>query len=87
MDIDKVGNLDVHARLGGEPVAPRAAGAVPNRGDGDVYGVSEAAESLRAELSAPDPARAEQIARLKQLVAEGRYQPDNEETARRFLGR
>jgi flagellar biosynthesis anti-sigma factor FlgM len=41
--------------------------------------------SLRARLEALEANRAERVERLRQLVAEGRYQPDSEATAAAML--
>jgi flagellar biosynthesis anti-sigma factor FlgM len=41
--------------------------------------------SLRARLEALEASRTERVERLRQLVAEGRYQPDSEATAAAML--
>ena len=41
--------------------------------------------SLRARLERLDIARAERVERLRQAVADGRYQPDSEATAGAML--
>ena len=85
MEINRIGGMDLPAAGDAAEARSRAAA---RSGDGrDGVAVSDAAKSMRAELSADDPARAEKVEKLKAMVAEGRYRPDETETARKILGR
>lgn len=80
--------------IGGPARAPRAARpqgtpgqppAAPPTSSLQLSASGERFVSLRARLEALDPSRTERVERLRQLVAEGRYQPDSEAVAAAML--
>ena len=80
--------------LGGSTRTPRAARPQGTPGEAtanqptpslQVSARGERFMSLRARLEGLDPSRAERVERLRQQVAEGRYQPDSEAVADAML--